>query len=270
MDPFRQRMLDADDHYQEQQSRQRQRRRNPDLEPLTSWNLDLALEWYPDPDTILAVGGYYKRFLGGYENTQRVEEFRIDGQPFLVDVTTSQTDTDASELHGLELTAARSFSYLPSRFWSGFGVKLSYNYASSDFEFEDQNFGASQVFDEAGNVVSQRVGIVAPADIFGLSEHVLSAQTYYEAKRFHLAVIYKYRSSYFQQFIGAPGLIRYVGDTEVVELKTSYRIRRGLTVHVDGINLFDEPKKQYVPVTGNLAELNAYGPRFFVGLRYRP
>ena len=243
---------------------------NPDLDPLTSWNLDLALEWYPEPDTNVAVGGYYKRFLGGYENIQRVEEFQIDGQPFLVDVTTSQTDTDESDLYGLELSAAHSFSHLSSRYWGGFGIKLSYNYAFSNFEFEDQNFGASQVLDEAGNVVSQRVGIVAPADIFGLSEHVLSAQTYYETQRLHLVLIYKYRSSYFQQFIGTPGLIRYVGDTEVVELKASYRIRADLTIHIDGINLLDEPKKQYIPITGNLAELNSYGPRFFVGLRYRP
>ncbi|MCG8462440.1 MAG: TonB-dependent receptor, partial [Holophagales bacterium] len=242
---------------------------NPDLEPLTSWNLDLALEWYPNRDTVLAVGGYYKRFLGGFENAQRVEEFAIDGQPFLVDVTTSRTDEDESELYGFELTASHSFSYLISPFWRGFGVKLSYNYASSDFEFEDQNFGAARVLDEAGNVVSERIGIVTPADIFGLSEHVLSAQAYYEVERFHLQLIYKYRSEYFQQFISSPGLIRYVGDTEVFELKASYRISDSVSLKVEGINLFDEPKKQYIPIPGNLSELNTYGPRFFMGVRYR-
>ena len=242
---------------------------NPDLEPLTSWNLDLALEWYPNKDTILAVGGYYKRFLGGFENAQRVEEFLVDGEPIFVDVTTSRTDTDTSDIFGFELTASHSLSYLASPFWKGFGFKLSYNYATSDFEFEDQNFGAALVLDEAGNVVSQRVGIVAPADIFGLSEHVLSTQVYYETKKFHAQAIYKYRSEYFQQFISSPGLIRYVGDTEVVEIKASYKLGDGLSFKVEGINLFDEPKKQYIPVIGNLSELNSYGPRFFMGLRYR-
>ncbi|MEM9593091.1 MAG: TonB-dependent receptor [Acidobacteriota bacterium] len=242
---------------------------NPDLEPLTSWNLDLAIEWYPNKDTILAVGTYYKRFLGGFENTQRVEEFSIDGQPFFVDVTTTRTDTDSSEIFGLEFTGSHSFSYLASPFWSGFGVKASYNYASSDFEFEDQNFGESLVLDEAGSVVSQRVGIVPPAEIFGLSEHVFSAQIYYETEKFDLATIYKFRSEYFQQFISSPGLIRYVGDTEVVEVKASYKLKDQLTLKVEGINLFDEPKKQYIPTNGNLSELNSYGPRYFVGLRYR-
>ena len=241
---------------------------NPDLEPLTSWNLDLAIEWYPNKDTILALGGYYKRFLGGFENAQRVEEFAIDGQPFFVDVTTSRTDTDESQLYGLELTASHSFSYLPS-FWKGFGIKLSYNFADSDFEFEDQNFGAALVLDEAGNVVSQRVGIVAPADIFGFSEHVLSTQLYYDAKKFDAQLIYKYRSEYFQQFISTPGFIRYVGDTEVFEIKASYKLTDDVSFKVEGINIFDEPKKQYIPTTGNLSELNTYGPRFFAGLRYR-
>ena len=243
---------------------------NPDLEPLTSWNLDLALEWYPNNDTVLAIGGYYKRFRGGFENTQRVEEFIIDGQPFFGDVTTTRTDTDDSELFGLEFTASHSFSYLQSPFWSRFGLKLSYNFATSDFEFEDQNFGASLVLDEAGNVVSQRVGIVPPAEIFGLSDHVLSGQVYYEAKRFDAAFIYKFRSDYFQQFISTPGLIRYIDDTEVFEFKASYKIKEQLTLKVEGINLFDEPRRQFIPVEGNLSELNTYGPRFFVGLRYRP
>lgn len=242
---------------------------NPDLEPLTSWNLDLALEWYPDKGTILAVGGYFKHFLGGFENTQRLEEFSIDGQPLFADVTTARTDNNESEIYGLELTASHSFSYLPS-FWKGLGFKLSYNYATSNFEFEDQNFGASLVVDEANNIVSERVSILAPANLFGLSEQVLSVQTYYETEKFNLTLIYKYRSEYFQQFISSPGIIRYVGDTEVFEVKASYRLSDGVQIKVEAINLLDEPKKQFIPLRGNLSELNTYGPRFFMGVRYKP
>ena len=86
---------------------------NPDLKPLMSWNFDFALEWYPNPDTILAGGIYYKRFLGGFENTQRVEQFEIDGQPFQADVTTSRTISDPSNLFGFEATLAHAFTYLP-------------------------------------------------------------------------------------------------------------------------------------------------------------
>ena len=241
---------------------------NPDLKPLMSWNFDFALEWYPNPDTILAGGIYYKRFLGGFENTQRVEQFEIDGQPFQADVTTARTITDPSSLFGFEATFAHAFTYLPGAL-GGLGAKMSYNYADSNFEFEDQNFGASLVVDEAGNTVSERVGLVVPAGIFGLSKHVLSAQAYYQIGGFDLQVIYKHRSQYFQQFISSPGLIRYIGDTGVVEARATYRLNDRVSFRVEGINLFDEPRKQYIPTPDNLSELNSYGPRLFVGVRVK-
>ena len=239
---------------------------NPDLEPFTSWNFDVAIEWYPNDDSILAAGFYFKRFLGGFENTQRVEQFTIDGQPFAADVTTSRTDTDESTLSGFELTAAHSFDYLPGA-WSGFGAKLSVNLANSDFEFEDANFGSSLVLDEAGNVVSQRVGFVEPSNIFGFSDTVISAQLYYQIADLDLQFIYKNRSEYFQQFISTPGNLRYIADNSVLEARATYQITDNITLRVEGINLLDEPRIQYNPTRNNLAEVNSYGPRLFAGIR---
>ena len=94
-------------------------------------------------------------------------------------VTAPQTSEDTSTIYGAEITATHSFSYLDS--WlSGFGIKLSYNYADSNFEFEDENFGSSTVIDpNTGDLIS-RTGIVAPANLFGFSEHVISTQLYYQ------------------------------------------------------------------------------------------
>ena len=241
---------------------------NPDLLPLTSWNLDFAVEWYPNEDSILAVGAYYKRFLGGFENTQRVENFTIDGQDFAADVTTSRTDEEESTLTGIEMTLAHSFSYLPGLL-SGLGTKISLNLADSDFEFEDQNFGASRVLDEAGNVVSERVGIVAPANLFGFSERVVSSQLYYDIGKLDLQLIYKNRTEYFQQFISSPGLIRYVGDNEVLEARATYKVTDKISFRLEAINLLDEPKTQFIPVRGYLTELNSYGPRMFIGFKVK-
>ncbi len=241
---------------------------NPDLLPLTSWNLDFAVEWYPNEDSIFAVGAYYKRFLGGYENAQRVENFNIDGQDFPAAVTTSRTDEEESTLTGIEMTLAHSFNYLPGLL-SGLGTKISLNLANSDFEFEDQNFGASQVLNEAGNVVSARVGIVPPANLFGFSERVVSTQLYYDIGKVDLQLIYKNRTEYFQQFISSPGLVRYVGDNEVLEARATYKLTNKISFRLEAINLFDEPKTQFIPVRGYLTELNSYGPRMFLGFRVK-
>ena len=239
---------------------------NPDLAPLTSWNLDFAVEWYPNEDSMLAVGTYYKSFLGGFENTQRVEQFLIDDVPFDADVTTSRTIEDTSTLFGFEVTAAHAFTYLPG-FLSGLGGKLSYNWADADFEFEDQTFGASRVVNERGEVVSERVGLIPAAGLFGFSEQVLSAQLYYQIGDLDMQLIYKHRSKYFQQFVSSPGIIRYIGDTSVVEARATYEIMDNVTVRVEALNLFDEPRRNYIPTPDSLSELNSYGPRVFVGVR---
>ena len=239
---------------------------NPDLAPLTSWNIDAAIEWYPNEDSILAAGFYYKQFLGGFEGTQRVETFTIDGQPFDADVTTTRTDEDSSTLYGFELTAAHSFDYLPGA-WRGLGAKLSVNIADSDFEFEDGNFGSALVLDDDGNVVSQRVGIVEPANVFGFSDTVISAQLYYQIADLDIQFIYKSRSEYFQQFISTPANIRYIGPNEVLEARVTYAFTDNITARIEGINLLDEPRIQYNPTPNNLAEVNSYGPRLFAGIR---
>ena len=239
---------------------------NPDLKPLTSWNLDVAVEWYPNEDSIFAVGAYYKSFLGGFENTQRVEKFLIDGQTFDADVTTSRTIEETSTLLGVEVTLAHSFNYLPG-YLSGLGGKLSYNWADADFEFEDQTFGASLVLDEDGNVVSERERLVPAAGLFGFSKSVMSAQLYYQIADLDVQVIYKHRSKYFQQFVSSPGIIRYIGDTDVVEARVTYEIMDNVTLRVEALNLFDEPRKNFIPTPDSLSELNSYGPRVFFGVR---
>ena len=96
---------------------------NPNIQPFTSWNADLAIEWYPNDDTILAFGGYYKTFEGGFENVSTNETFTVDGQPLDTLVTVQQTTEDTSTIYGLEMTATHAFSYLPGVL-SNFGVKL--------------------------------------------------------------------------------------------------------------------------------------------------
>lgn len=240
---------------------------NPNIKPFTSWNADLAIEWYPNDDTILAFGGYYKTFEGGFENVSTNETFTVDGQALDTLVTVQQTTDDTSTIYGVEMTATHAFTYLPN-FWSNFGVKLSYNWADSDFEVEDANFGASNIV-AADGTVTERIGLVDSAEIFGFSENVMSGQLYYQDGGFNVQLIYKYRSEYFQQYVSTPGNLRYVGDTGVYEARASYKLNKNIKLSLAAINLFDEPKRQFIPSRENFGEINVYGPRIFAGIQYK-
>jgi iron complex outermembrane receptor protein len=241
---------------------------NPNVKPFTSWNGDIAIEWYPNDDTILAVGTYYKSFEGGFENTSVTETFTVDGQDLDTIVTTQQTTDDTSTIYGVEMTATHAFTYLPS-ILSNVGIKLSYNWADSDFEVEDGNFGASTIIDPNTGEPIERVGIVDPAEIFGFSDTVISGQLYYQDGGFNAQLIYKYRSEYFQQYVSTPQNLRYVGDTGVYEARVSYKLTKNLKLSLEAINLFDEPKRQFNPTGENFSEINVYGPRIYAGIQYK-
>lgn len=239
---------------------------NPYSDPLTSWNYDLALEWYPNADSILAATVYLKDFTGGFTNTVVQEQYTVDGVTLDFPIVLQQTNDSTSTLTGIEITGSHNFSYLPG-FLSGFGAKFSYNYADSDFVFDDSLYGDRGFIDENGSFVQTHDGIIAPGNVPGFSETTYSGQLYYQAGEFDGSVIYKYRSEYFQPYTSNGTRLRYVGDVGVWEARASYYITDNVRLSVAAINLFDEPKSQYFFTQDNLGEMNYYGPRVFIGLR---
>lgn len=241
---------------------------NPSFDPLMSWNYDASAEWYPNQDTILAVGAYYKQFQGGFETVVQSETFDINGQAVDRDVTVTQTSDDTSNLFGVEVTASHGFTYLPGLL-SGLGAKVSYNYVDSNFEFEDSRYGDQYIVNADGSVTQTNVGIIAPAGLPGLSENTLSAQVYYGIGDFDMSVNYKYRDQYFQPFTSDGTRLRYIGEVGVWEARAAYKINDNFRVSAEIINIGSEPKEQFAFVDDDRYEINDYGPRIFFGLRGR-
>lgn len=240
---------------------------NPFTQPLLSWNIDAGLEWYPNDDTILAFNAYYKSFDGGFDTVGQTETFIVDGAPINTIVRTVETTNDSSTIYGIEITAAHRLSWLPKPL-DGLGVKLSYNYADSNFEFEDDTLGT--VTDLAlDGTLTTRQGLIDPANLFGFSKHVLSAQVYYQIGGLDMQGVYKYRSNYFQQFIGTPGRIRYTDDVSVFEARISYKLTKNIRFTLEGLNLFNEPRTDFRGAPDDLGQVLSYGPRYFAGVRFK-
>ncbi|MBT8069168.1 MAG: TonB-dependent receptor [Xanthomonadales bacterium] len=239
---------------------------NPATDPLMSWNFDASIEWYPNDDSILTFGYYYKKFQGGFVAEQTLEAFVVDGVEIIKPVTVTQTDGDTSTLWGIEVTAAHNFSYLPGVL-SGLGAKIGYNYGNSNFEFEDSNYGDLYITDLEGDRVQTNIGIVAPGNVPGFSDNVFSGTVYWGLGGFDASLIYKYRSEYFQPYTSNGTRLRYVGDVGVWEARMSYAFNEHISISVEGINLFNEPKQTYYYTNDNFGERNVYGPRYFFGIR---
>ncbi len=235
---------------------------NPDTQPLMSWNYDLAFEWYPNEDSILALGFYYKQFNGGFQQQTVLEDFTIEGVDIALPITNSVTTDEESDLAGIEA----SFAY---RWDNGLGVKIGYNYADTDFEFEDSLYGDTFVTDLDGQTTQLTEGIIPPGAVPGFSEHVFSGQVYYQIGDFDTAIIYKYRSEYFQPYTSNGTRLRYVDEVGVWEARASYKINKNIRVKVEAINLFSAPREDDFFVQNNLGQVSDYGPRLFAGISFK-
>ncbi|WP_447727402.1 TonB-dependent receptor [Sphingomonas koreensis] len=237
---------------------------SPALKPLMSWNGDLALEYYPNRDSLFSATLYFKEFSGGFMPVVGNETFNIGGRDVSVPVTQTANSPDKSQLWGVEITLANRFSWLPKPL-DGFGGKVSYNYADTNFENEDILLG--QIFTPATGVTTPR--IVPPAGLSGFSKHVVSAQLYYQLKGFSIQGIYNYRSNYYQDFVGGNSQLRYVRGNETFDLRASYDINRNVSLRFEATNIFDSPKITDMPVQGSIRQYHYYGPRYFIGARMR-
>lgn len=244
---------------------------NPYLEPIMSTNIDLGLEWYANEDTMIAGVIYWKEFNGGFETVAQEETFNLDGNMVQGLVETTQISDDTSTITGFEVTLTHAFDYLPG-FLSGFGGKLSYMYADSNFEYEDQHGGdgtAVSVDQETGEVTeTPLIGILPPANLFGLSKHVSATQLYWSSARWDVQAIYKTRSGYFQQFTrDTQGRIRYTDDNERLDLRVRFKMFDNVDLNFEAKNITDEPRIDYRAIEGNTYQALSYGPRLFLGVK---
>jgi iron complex outermembrane recepter protein len=237
---------------------------SPRLKPVMSWNADLAFEYYANKDTLFAATGYYKRFTGGKMPISIDETFSIGGQDYQVPVSQTTNSKDQTDLYGVEFTASNRFSWLPKPL-DGLGVKLSYNYAWSNYKTQDIRYG--DIIDSAtGDVIP---GLIPAAGLSGYSKHVFSAQAFYEIGPIALQGIYRYRSRYYQAFTSDNTQLRYVEGNNTFDVNLSYKVNKQADIRFQALNIFNEPRIEYMPVVGSTRNVEYYGPQYFLSFRVR-
>ncbi len=237
---------------------------SPRLKPTMSWNGDLAFEYYANKDTLFAATAYYKRFSGGKIPIITDEDFTIGGQDYAVPVTQTANSNAKADLYGLEVTASNRFSWLPHPL-DGLGVKLSYNYAWSNYKTQDIRYG-----DVVDGVTGALIpGLIPAAGLSGYSKHVFSAQAFYEIGPISLQGIYRYRSRYYQAFTSDNTQLRYVEGNNTFDANLSYRINKVADIRFQALNLFNAPRVEYMPVVGSTRNVEYYGPQYFLSFRIR-
>jgi iron complex outermembrane recepter protein len=207
---------------------------NPNLAPITSSNLDLALEWYYGPRALLSASFFYMD-LSDYVSfgTYQTDLLNIRTGQFETYTISAPVNADG-KVKGLELAWQTPIT-------ETVGVFANYTYADAE---------------EDGG-----------ADLVGASENTYNAGVYYEDDRFNARLNYSYRSDFFV------GLDRsspqYQDETDTVSASLSYRINDQLSLHLEGLNLNDPILKYYGVDENQPRAFYSNGRQYYLGFRFR-
>jgi TonB-dependent receptor len=237
---------------------------NPNIDPTKSDNLDLSLEWYPDADSLFAVGLFYKKINSFVQNLRQDIPFNQLGLPNSLLDGTSALPTDlfavsqpvnspGGELKGFEINVQKRLSFLPG-WMENFGVQANYTFVDSEIEYLTSTTPGAPTITQT---------------LTGLSKNAWNATLYYETDKFSIRGSVAYRDGYLTAVPGNDGnSVHGTNETMNFDMQASYNISYKLKVSIEGINLTDEFNDQYVDVSNRLNVYSHTGRQFFVGLRY--
>jgi len=192
---------------------------NADLEPYTSKNVDLGIEWYMSDTSYIALAGFYKN-VSNFITTITVPT-QIMGYPFM---QTMPVNADTAIIKGAELSFQYTFDALPAPF-DGLGVQLNYTKVDSQQSFDP-------------SIASGQFAVVGLSDSGNL---VL----FYEKDRFGIRAAYNWRDEYLAAIRGEQGEPSTVNAYKQIDLSANFKITDNISIFADATNLTGETESAW-------------------------
>jgi iron complex outermembrane receptor protein len=222
---------------------------NPALDPYRANQYDLAVNWYPNENSILSAAYFVKDITSWIidANTRYDIDFFGDGRLFDV---RQKINGEGVTTKGLELQASTVFTFLPEPF-NGFGGSANYTrMTAEDVGLFNQLTGAELPF---------------PSQ----SENSYNVTVFYETDVWSTRLAYNYRDEYLIAPADRSGNPVFVDASGYLDAKFIYNVGdTGLKVYVDGRNLTGEVKS-YNAGPRRLSDLQWSGREYAVGFSYK-
>lgn len=200
---------------------------NPDLTARQSNNVDLSLEWYFARGALLSAAVFRKNISDEIvpAPTGRLTGHVFEGQHFdRFDINTTINAKNAY-VHGVELTFADQFTFLPAPF-DGLGVGGSVTLLGSGVDIA-------------------RGGEVLRLPLLEQADRATSLTAYYQKGRWDLSGTYKYNSNFWTDYGSVRALDLDQGAFGRVDMRVQYELTPAVKLTFSGINLNDEPTSEF-------------------------
>lgn len=268
---------------------------NTNLQPFESTNLDLSLEYYYAPGSYAAVGYFHKSVDNFVQNT--ITDITIDGLHDILNGPRYLEAVAQIEARGEQATTTAIFQQLlanghgnadgkiepnsndPLIVWSITqpqntdrkkvqGIEVAWQHLLGDTGF---GFGVNATFVD-GDVKFDVNSLTQQSPLAGLSDSA-NLQLFYEQYGWSVKLTYAWRDSYLigvgqsQGSSDAPP--QFAKSYAQWDLSVNYDVTPNFTVFFEGINLTNSTEQGYGRYEEQFLFARQYGPRYFVGARYR-
>jgi TonB-dependent receptor len=214
---------------------------NPELNPTTSWNVDVLGEHYFRSVGVVSAGFFYKR-LKDYIYIYTYDQ-PINGTIYHY---TQPLNGEAATIRGVEVALQNQLTFLPGPL-SGLGVYANYTLSDSTASFP-QHQGDST--------------------LPGQSKHMGNLAVSYEKRGFQGRAAMTFHGSYLD-VVGATDLEdRHYDTARQLDLSASQRVARNLRVFVSGLNVNDALLRYYQGVKNRVLQEEHYHWRMDFGLKF--
>ncbi|MDP5130999.1 MAG: TonB-dependent receptor [Paraglaciecola sp.] len=221
---------------------------NPALEPYRANQFDLALNWYPDEESIVSVAYFTKDITSWIIDPDTRFDVDFFGDGRLWDVR-QKLNGSGVKTKGLEFQASTVFSMLPEPF-NGLGATANYTYMEAD------NVGLfNRLTGEELEFPSQ-------------SKDSYNLTGFYENEKWSFKLSYNFRSEYLRNAADRSGNPAYVDDAGYLDSKLTYTVSPNLKVYADARNLTGEVYHVNAG-PGRSSDLQWAGREYSVGFSYK-
>ncbi|MFT3990829.1 MAG: TonB-dependent receptor [Luteolibacter sp.] len=224
---------------------------NPELKPYRADQYDLNLAWYPNADTMVSLGYYYKdikSFILPAQTRTNVDLFQ-DGVTYTV---RQPINGYGAKLDGFEFSAQTVFSFLPAPF-DGMGVSGNFTYSRA------LNSGLTN--QSTGEKLS---------GFPGLSKFTYNARIFYDKDWLQASLSYNRRSSWLRTAADSNNANNPVfrrGET-FIDAKVLFRLTDNWSLWVEALNLGKEYSATYIDAARPI-EYYYPGRRLFLGAQLK-
>jgi iron complex outermembrane receptor protein len=216
---------------------------NPNLKPILSNNVDVGIEWYFMPKSLVAIN-LFQMAMGSYVTFGSSQQsFYNNAVKKITSYNMSSAMNTKAEVKGIELQYVQDLG-------NGFGANANYTYADGK---------------ETAKAPKSACADLGNCDMIGTSKQSYNLGAFYESSKFSARLNYSFRSAFLN------GLNRnsaiYQDDVGTVSASLNYNLSDNLTLSFEGKDLNDPLLKSYASSKEQPRAFYKNGRQFFFGVR---